>query len=225
MEAWQKSVLKERSRLIELFLAEIVAQKIRFTYRTDLANKVAQMISSHEYVAWDAYLLRLKDHPEERQPKRRPRGCSASTLLRNENYRSKLDAWWAIHAIDESEKIVATKNISFIAVKLEVGMLKKRLQLYKNRVMTLENQLEESNGHSDSTQTDQAEQVGLSYDAAMAFKGLYLLIKEMQEQVKVHAGELVTSSFAKRTIIPKDIFEPYQNWYTLNEKILGKRSG
>lgn len=224
---WQKNVVQERARLIDLFLAQLTNQRVKFEYITDLATRLAAMIESQEQVSWQAHLMEFENTPNNKQHIRRPRGCAASTLLRSGDFRPKLDAWCAENGMGGPQKKAAEHNMTMLQLKLDYGILSKRLKIYQDRVEKLEKELDQNkNGDKGKEEVQLLTTLtgdGVTNDMAQTCEALYVLINEFEAQVLLDDdGNLVNNSFGKKIIISKDLLTHYYKWLEIknNGRIL-----
>lgn len=221
ISSWQRAIVDERGRLLDHLLSDLKRRRVRFLHISDLASHLAEMIASHELAAWEDANSNKTDNSHGRPYIRKPRGCAQSTLLRNNDYRTKLDAWWSLHCHSHSRDDTVTHNMTNIFHKLEIGNLNKTLSIYRNRIERLENELEQYRAKSpipNARMTSHTE-TGLSNETAAICKALHLLITEFSQQVILHENQLVTNSFAKRVVVQRDLLTTYLEWLKLNARV------
>lgn len=207
-KAYQQDKLKRREEIIRSSLAKV--KRARFKSLTDLAHYLSNVITETELNIYEKENEKVKDGEKEPSV---PKACSHITLLRNNEYRSLLDAFF-IGQLDNKgdSKAVAIRQleIELRGKKLEISQFKEDL---KRANMYIEQsgvdpqflvERKEQHAHTEELETD-------INKLCMAME---TIIKNLSDFIAIEDGAVVDLSREKSdgthtAIVPTQMMAPY----------------
>lgn len=207
-KTYQQDKLKRREEIIRSSLTKV--KRARFQSVTDLAHYLSKVITETELNIYEQKLANLKERENEPNP---PKACSHITLLRNNEYRSLLDAFFIGQLEtkgDSKATAIRQLEIELRGKKLEISQLKedlKRANMYIEKSGTDPKFLVE--------QKDQHAHIEeLEADINKLCMAMKTIIKSLSGFISIEDGAVVdlsrqTSDGTHTAIVPAQMMEPY----------------